>query len=200
MIYLYGAGGHGLVIQEILQSVGRTVLAFIDDSNKSTVYGGMPVIRSKDLKIQEGSLCIVSIGSNARRREVVNKLKDYVFATAIHKAAIVASTAKIGPGTVVMAGAILNPHCVIGKHCIINTSASVDHECIIGDFVHISPNATLCGNVKVGDNSWVAAGATIIPNITIGKNVVVGAGSVVIRDTPDNCTVVGNPARIIKNG
>ena len=33
--------------------------------------------------------------------------------------------------------------------------------------------------------------------MTIGNNVVIGANSVVINDVPDNCTVMGNPARII---
>ncbi len=34
--------------------------------------------------------------------------------------------------------------------------------------------------------------------IHIGDNVKIGAHSVVIKDVPDNCTVVGNPARIIQ--
>jgi len=34
--------------------------------------------------------------------------------------------------------------------------------------------------------------------VTIGENSVVGAGSVVTKDVPDNCVVVGNPAKIIK--
>ena len=41
----------------------------------------------------------------------------------------------------------------------------------------------------------------IIGEITVGNNVVVGAGSVVTKNVPDNCTIVGNPARIIiRNG
>lgn len=35
--------------------------------------------------------------------------------------------------------------------------------------------------------------------VKIGDNVKIGAMSVVIKDVPSNCTVVGNPARIIKN-
>lgn len=38
----------------------------------------------------------------------------------------------------------------------------------------------------------------IIPGVKIGNNVVVGAGAVVTKDVPDNCVVVGNPARILK--
>ena len=34
----------------------------------------------------------------------------------------------------------------------------------------------------------------------IGANSVVGAGTVVIKDVPDNTVVVGNPARVIKEG
>ena len=37
--------------------------------------------------------------------------------------------------------------------------------------------------------------------VHIGNNVKIGAGSVVLKDILDNCTVVGNPARIVrKNG
>lgn len=39
---------------------------------------------------------------------------------------------------------------------------------------------------------------TVIGNINIGNNVTIGAGSVVIKSIPDNCVVVGNPARIVK--
>ena len=35
-------------------------------------------------------------------------------------------------------------------------------------------------------------------NLKIGENSEVGAGTVVTKDVPDNCIVVGNPAKIIK--
>lgn len=34
--------------------------------------------------------------------------------------------------------------------------------------------------------------------VKIGDNVIVGAGCVVVKDVPSNCTVVGNPAVIVK--
>lgn len=50
----------------------------------------------------------------------------------------------------------------------------------------------------IGDNVRVATGAIVLGNITIGNNVKIGAGAVVVKNVPDNCTVVGNPARIVK--
>ncbi|MBR6126567.1 serine acetyltransferase, partial [bacterium] len=44
----------------------------------------------------------------------------------------------------------------------------------------------------------LGAGAKVLGNITIGDNVRIGAGAVVFEDVPSNCTVVGNPARIVK--
>ena len=50
----------------------------------------------------------------------------------------------------------------------------------------------------IGDNVNVGANVCIIGDITIGNNVTIGAGSVVVKSVPDNCVVVGNPARIIR--
>lgn len=49
----------------------------------------------------------------------------------------------------------------------------------------------------IGDNVLIGAGAKIIGHVRVGNNVKIGANAVVTKDIPDNCTVVGNPARII---
>ena len=54
------------------------------------------------------------------------------------------------------------------------------------------------GRPVIGKNVSLGANVTIVGNVHIGNNVIVGAGSVVVKDVPDNCVVVGNPARIIK--
>ena len=43
----------------------------------------------------------------------------------------------------------------------------------------------------------IGAGAKVLGPITIGSNVKIGAGSIVLKDVPDNCTVVGNPGRVV---
>lgn len=53
-------------------------------------------------------------------------------------------------------------------------------------------------NPVFGDNVTVYANAVVAGGIRIGNNVQIGAGSVVLKDVPDNCTVVGNPAYIVR--
>lgn len=50
----------------------------------------------------------------------------------------------------------------------------------------------------IGNNVNLGSNVVIIGNITIGDNVNVGAGTVITKDVPSDCTVVGNPFRIIK--
>ncbi len=52
--------------------------------------------------------------------------------------------------------------------------------------------------VEVGDNCYISTGVTILGPIKIGNSVTIGAGAVVTKDIPDNCTVAGVPAKIIK--
>ncbi len=49
----------------------------------------------------------------------------------------------------------------------------------------------------IGDNVYFGSGAKALGDIKIGNNVAVGANSLVIMSVPDNCTVLGVPARII---
>lgn len=50
---------------------------------------------------------------------------------------------------------------------------------------------------RIGNNVFLGAGAKVMGDIQIGNNVVIGANSLVVNDVPDNCTVIGVPARIV---
>lgn len=52
----------------------------------------------------------------------------------------------------------------------------------------------------IGENCVVGAGACVLGTIYIGNNVNIGANAVVLEDVPDNCTVIGVPAKIVKRG
>jgi len=50
----------------------------------------------------------------------------------------------------------------------------------------------------IGDDVKIFTGAIVFGGITIGNHVTIGAGAVVSKNVPDNCTVIGNPAYIVK--
>lgn len=191
---IYGASGHGKVIEDIVEAMGQRVTCFVDDNASLHEVHDIPVVRSSDSYDEP---LIIAIGNNATRKRIAESINAH-YATAVHPKAIISPRATIGEGSVVMAGAIVQTDAVIGRHCIINTGVSVDHECQIGDYVHLSPHSTLCGNVHVGEGSWIGAGSTVIQGISIGKWVVVGAGSVITEDIPDYALVFGNRPYVLK--
>lgn len=200
-IILYGAGGHGKVIADMVEKEGRCVVAgFIDDTATGEMFGipvlgGKSVISSLKKKGVDGA--VVSIGSGKARSALQKELRNagLMIMTVCHPSAQIARGASLGDGTVVMPGAVVGPDAVIGESSIINTSASVDHDCILGEFVHVAPGAHLAGGVHVGKFTHIGIGSAVKEGVTIGKNVIVGAGSVVIDDLPDGCTAYGVPAK-----
>jgi serine O-acetyltransferase len=74
----------------------------------------------------------------------------------------------------------------------------------IGDYCTIYAQVTI-GSVRagstypvIGNNVRIFTGAKVLGSITIGNNVRIGANAVVTKDVPDNCTVAGVPAKIIR--
>lgn len=194
-MFLYGAGGHAKVIMDILKAERKLVEALIDDNKELNELMGVKVLHNVDHEI---SPLIISIGDNRIRKAITEKVNT-TFGRAIHPSAMISDSVKIGIGTVVMQGVIIQACTQIGRHCIVNTGATIDHECVIDDFVHISPRVTLCGNIHVGEGTWIGAGTVVIPGVKIGKWSIIGAGSVVDKDIPDGVLALGNRCRVIKS-
>lgn len=62
--------------------------------------------------------------------------------------------------------------------------------------LHLS--GTSAKGIHIDDNVWVGAGSRILDGVQIGRNAIVAAGSVVTKTVPENATVAGIPARVIK--
>lgn len=196
-ICLFGASGHGKVVQDIGLSIDIEVEVFIDDNPKTKYLNEIPVELPQEMLKYKNNDFIISIGNNNNRKIISERVKK-TYTKLIHKTAIVSKEATVLEGTVVMAGVIINSGSFIGKHVIVNTASVIEHDCKIDDFVHVSPNATIAGNVEIGEGTHIGSGAIVIPNVVIGKWAVIGAGAVIIKDVPDYAVVVGNPGKIIK--
>lgn len=194
-MYMIGAGGHGKVIAEIAELRGERIDSFVDANESIKRLWQYPVVASFP---EKSDRVVIAIGDNRVRKSISSAFHAH-YICLFHPFSQISSRAKIGEGTVVIGGALINADARIGRHAIINTNSSVGHDVCLEDFVHIAPNVALAGHVHVGEGTFVGMGASVLPGIKIGKWCVIGAGSVVLQDVPDGATVTGNPARVIFN-
>lgn len=205
---IWGASGHSLVVADILRlSSEYEVVGLIDSvtpERKGTTFGRLPILGGREelpaLKKTGATHLIFGFGDCTGRLNLalVAEEEGFEFANAVHPRATVATDVQLGPGTVVVAGAVINPGAIIGRNTIINTCASVDHECVIGEAVHIAPGSHLASRISVGDAAWVGIGAIIRNGLRIGAKSLIGAGAVVTKDVPEGVVVYGVPAKIIR--
>ena len=99
--------------------------------------------------------------------------------------------AKIGKGLFIDhgMGVVIGETAEIGEHCIFYQGITLG-----GTGKHRGKR-----HPTIGDNVLIGAHSTLLGPINIGDNVKIGAETVIInKDVPSNCTVVGDPGRIVK--
>lgn len=208
---LMGAGGHARVLLDALHLMKEVQVYGILDANPARIgasVDGTPIIgtdallpQMADADVTHFVIGVGGVGNNQPRRQLYEQAVAAHLTpfTVIHPQTIIAVHAKIGTGCQILAGAIINPGAQLGEHVIVNTGAIVEHDCLIGNHVHVATGAKLAGQVTVGDNAHIGAGAVIRQGIQIGARAIVGAGAAVVKDVPDDVTVVGVPAKILKS-
>ncbi|HCH1216706.1 acetyltransferase [Vibrio parahaemolyticus] len=200
---ILGASGHGKVVAEIAELNGYTNIEFFDDRwpelqnvEHWSVKGNSETL----LKVASYfDLTAIAIGNNEVRLEKQKLLSiaGAKFSVLEHPRATISRHSQLGVGTVVMAGAVINPFVQVGEACIINTAATIDHDCSLADGVHVSPGCNIAGGVIIGEGSWLGIGSQVKQLVSIGAGVTVGAGATVVNRVPDFQTVVGTPAQLL---
>lgn len=197
-VVVLGAGGHAKVVLSTLLACGFRIEALYDDDvgKLGHLLLGNSVQGTLEQIGQRGAhKAICAVGKNLSRQQVVARLPGASWVTLVHPQSFVHPSARLGPGTVVFAGVVIQPDVHIGSHVIVNTGASIDHDCVVESFVHIAPGCRLAGTVHVGEGSLLGIGSVFVPGVRIGPWSTVGAGAVVVRDLGAHVTAFGVPAR-----
>jgi putative colanic acid biosynthesis acetyltransferase WcaB len=85
---------------------------------------------------------------------------------------------------------VVNQGVIIGDNCTLRNSTTIGHKKLA--------DGTFSKCPRIGNHVDIGANVVIIGDIEIGDNVIIGAGSVVTKSFPSNCTIIGNPARILE--
>lgn len=167
-ILIYGAGGHALVIADLIASLNGQVHVFFDDEVKE----GNGKVQHYNAQLFKDAGLIIGIGNNTVRQRIAYNVM-HSFVSLIHPDASVSDSIITGEGTVILAMAVVQANVMLGKHVIINAGAVVDHDAVIEDFVHIAPNAYIGGGAHVGKGAVIGAGAVLSRFAKVKANTVV---------------------------
>lgn len=99
-----------------------------------------------------------------------------------------------------VAKAVFNGNTEIGAATLVDALVNISHNVKLGRQCRIAATASIAGSSSIGDNAWIGPGAVVSSGITIGSNAFVVLGAVVTSNVPDNASVAGNPARVIRKG
>ncbi len=202
-VVIYGAGGLGCLVQDILQQGGRwRPVAFLDSNPalRGHVVADLPVrggLSEVDHLLRAGiNRVIVAVGDNRARVALAEALqaRHMQLVSAIHPLASLSPSAIIAEHVIIGPRATVCVHTRIGPHSVLSAGAIADHDNVIGKGAFLEPAVRLAGGVTIEDFAAVGIGASVIPGRRVGRGARVEPGAVVIRDVPAETTVAGVPA------
>lgn len=87
-----------------------------------------------------------------------------------------------------------------GHGIVIGETAEIGDDCLIYQGVTLGGTGKDVGkrHPTIGNNVMISTGAKVLGPFKVGDNSRIAAGAVVLEEVPPNCTVVGVPARIVR--
>jgi sugar O-acyltransferase (sialic acid O-acetyltransferase NeuD family) len=205
-VAIFGAGGLGQLVLDILLQRGDVCVAGVLDSDESKHGGtmdGLPILGGFEcidrLRWDGVTGMVVAIGHNAARVRVAEHLQrqKIELIAAIHPLAHIAPSATIGPHAIIGPRASICVHARVHAHVVISAGAIIEHDCVLETGVFVHPAGRLAGGVHVEREAVVGIGAAVIPGRRIGARARIEPGAVVIRDVPPGGRCGGVPGELV---
>lgn len=199
-ILIFGGGGHGKTLIELLRNLREYKIAgIIDDGIPPgqeilgvVVLGGREqLVEVHQSGVRNAVNAVGGIGNIQSRIQIFDLLHEAGFfcPPLVHRTAVLEPSAKISSGVQILALSYIGSSAQIGYGVIVNTSTIVSHDCRIGDYSVISPGALIAGGVEIGRAVLIGMAVTINLGVRIGDGVRIGNGATIKADVPDGVIV-----------
>ena len=178
--YVYGSKSFATTVTALAVECGIDVLGYIDDfASPDVTAGSFEELSSQHAGGPIGILMGVGYHNLAARWALWRRVREAGWRTPflVHPRAHVAATSRLGAGTLVMAGALVDHRCEIGEACVLWPQACVNHDSSVGANCFLSPQALLCGHVRLGAHSFVGAQAAVVDHAELPEGSFLKMGS-----------------------
>jgi hypothetical protein len=161
---ILGAGGHGRSVADAIAANGDHAVGFLDDGQPiGTLLNGTPVLGALSLAWELHRLfaasdqappdqVVVAIGNPALRQSWQQVLEQLAapLGVVLHPRASVSATAQIGPGSVVLAGAVVDANASLHAGVLVSSGPVVDHDATSAAYSQLGVNAAMAGSSCLG--------------------------------------------------
>ena len=211
-IAIFGAGGFGREIACLIKRINKkhpntwNFIGFFDDDEgiwgTKNEYGKVLGGKEKLNAWNNALALVITIGNP----QVLHKIVDGITNHNIYYPNMIDPTVdfldpdnvRMGKGNVICAKSFVSCNVEMGDFNLYNVGDGIGHDSSIGNYNVIMPNVNISGGVQIGDENMLGVKATVLQYLKIGNQVRLGAGAVLLTKAKDNCTYLGNPAKLFK--
>ena len=205
-IVLFGAGGLGKEVANMIREINKwqptyDLLGFIVEEKyfkPNTYVNDLPIIGDEQWLLRNKDvLCcctIADVHQKARIQDYLNT-QGIKFETIKDVTAYIAPYSNIGEGCIIYPYVMISSNVTIEQGVLLNSYVTIGHDVSIGKYTTVQPGTGISGNVKIGTKVSIGGHAFIVPRKKIGDEAVVAAGSIVFSNVKPHTTVLGNPAK-----
>ena len=211
--YIVGASGAAKEIYYLIKKINQVKMTFdfrgfLDLNPKSIELKigskTFPILdESQFIQNQKVDCNIVfGIAFPDRLRPIIEKYtshSSFHFPNIIHPYIQLDESVTLGKGNVIAESSIFTVDIALGDFNFVNRGVHIGHDVIIGNANVINPSAVVSGGIHIKNNNLIGTNATIIQYLNIDSGNTIGAGAVVTKSISNNTTVIGVPAKPIKN-
>lgn len=212
-IIIIGGRGTAIVIADQIYDAyvryGRSIevlgLALDDLSNGDHISGYPILCPIKELYEKYGKYEDVKFIYSLYRPDVIEErtkilynlqIPEEKFVNFIHPSVMLAKSASIGIGNILLANVVVNCNAKIGNFNTVNSGTLLGHDIVIGNNNYFAGQVCVGSGLKIGNMNFIGLNSSIRNGISIGDTNIIGMASNITKNVTNDNVLYGNPAII----